>query len=55
MSPLVQKHSLPVANGLLCTTCVQKLARIIQTVCCASDLRNGAPKPQTAICARGLV
>ena len=43
------------ADGLLGTTCVQKLDRISQTVCCPSDLRNGAPKPQTANYARGLV
>ena len=53
MFPLVLEHAFLVADGLLGTTCVQADQRF-WTVCRASDLRKGAPKPQTAIGARGF-
>ena len=46
MSPSVQEHSLPVATGLLGTTCVQKLHRsfrpsVVQAICAM-----GHPSPR---------
>ena len=54
MFPLVHEHPLPVAGDLLRHHWCPEAAKAAGSFCCARDLRNEEPKPQTASRARGM-